>query len=338
MKKVLALSFLLTALAVHCALSATNAPAVPDAGLAPELPEEVLLAKAKTFAPTVYPTNVHVETNVDYLGAGRSETADIYSPLQMPKGARLPAILIMHGGGFNDGDKARPREINFCTNLVSQGYVCMSINYRLRHKAGDVTWPQSVYDAKTAVRWLRKNADRLQIDPDHIGAMGGSAGGNLAAMLALTQPKDGFDLKGPYGEFSSAVSCSVDFYGAVKLMDYHDMKMFNQTRAEAPGLYVKASPVTYAHKNAAPLLMVHGTADTTVPASQSEALDAALAQAGAEHELIIVPGAPHTFNLQPKQRDLRPAVYEFFARHLQGNPAAPAALPSAATANPHSHD
>ena len=304
MKKIIISLLLVTSVLARAQVTATN-----------DLPEDPLPAKAKYAAP-VYPTNVHVETNVAYLDPERAEMADIYSPLVMPKGKKLPAILVIHGGGFNDGDKARPREINFATNLVSQGYVCMSINYQLRKKPGDVTWPQSVYDAKTAVRWLRKNAAALQIDADRIGVMGGSAGGNLSAMLALTQPKDGFDLKEPYGEFSSAVNCAVDFYGAVKLMEYHDMKMFNKTRAEVPELYEKGSPVTYAHKNAAPLLIVHGTADTTVPLAQSQALDEALTKVGAEHELVIVPDAPHTFNLQPKQRDLRPLVFQFFEKHL----------------------
>ena len=305
MKTLLILLLVLASAFVHAQVSATNDPG-----------EEPSLTKGK-YPPPVYPTNVRVETNVAYLGPNREDTADIYSPLQMPKGNRLPAIVIIHGGGFNDGDKARPREINIATNLVLQNYICMSINYRLRRKAGEVTWPHSVSDAKAAMRWLRKNAERLQIDPDRIGVIGCSAGGNLAAMLALTQPKDGFDLKEPYGKFSSAVNCAVDFYGAVKLLEYHDMKMFNQTRAEAPELYEKASPVTYAHKNAAPMLIVHGTADTTVPVAQSESLDAALTKAGAEHELVIVPNAPHTFNLQPKQRDLRPLVFQFFEKHLK---------------------
>lgn len=321
MKKILTTSLLLNAvLAASVVLAAETAPkksSPPAADASAELPEEPTPSKAKTFAPPVYPTNVHVETNVPYLGADREETADIYSPLQMPK-EKLPAIIVIHGGGFNDGDKARPREINIVSNLVPQGYVCMSINYCLRKKKGDVTWPQSVYDAKAAVRWLRKNAERLQIDPDRIGVIGCSAGGNLAAMLALTQPKDGFDMKEPNGEFSSAVNCAMDFYGAVKLMEYHDMKMFNKTRAEAPELYEKGSPVNYAHKNAAPMLIVHGTADATVPVTQSEALDAALTKAGAEHELVIVPNAPHTFNLQPKQRDLRPLVFQFFEKQLKG--------------------
>ena len=269
------------------------------------------------FTPPVYPVNVHVAANVPYLGAGREESADIYSPLQLSPTERLPGILIIHGGGFNDGDKARPREMNIATNLVSQGYVCVSINSRLRRKAGEVTWPQAVYDAKTAVRWLRATAAQWQIDPARIGVIGCSAGGNLATMLALTRPKDGFDLPEPYGSASSAVSCAVDFYGAVNLPEYHDMKMFNRTRAEAPDLYVKASPITYVFKEAPAILIVHGTADATVPLSQSQALDAALTRAGAEHQLVIVPGAPHTFHLQPKQRDLRPLVFDFFASHLK---------------------
>ena len=165
--------------------------------------EETQPAKGK-YPPPVYPTNVRVEANVPYLGADRAEKADLYFPLQMPNGKKLPAILVIHGGGFNDGDKARPREMNIATNLVLQNYVCMSINYKLRRKAGDVTWPQALYDAKAAVRWLRKNADRLQIVRERIGVIGCSAGGNLATMLALTQPKDGFDLSEPSGGVSSA--------------------------------------------------------------------------------------------------------------------------------------
>ena len=307
MKKIIFPLLLLVTTLTRAQVIATNEPS-----------EDPAPAKSK-YANPVYPTNVRVETNVAYLGVDRSEKADIYSPLEMPKDKRLPAILVIHGGGFNDGDKARPREMNIATNLVPQGYVCMSINYLLRKKTGDVTWPQSVYDAKAAVRWLRENAGRLQIDPDRIGVIGCSAGGNLAGMLALTQPKDGFDLKEPCGEFSSAVNCAVDFYGAVKLMEYHDMKMFNQTRAEAPELYEKGSPVNYAHKNAAPMLIVHGTADVTVPVTQSQALNEALTKVGAEHELVIVPNAPHTFNLQPKQRDLRLLVFQFFEQHLKSS-------------------
>lgn len=267
------------------------------------------------------PAGIKIEWDVAYLPTNRTEKCDLYLPTTTPEGQMRPAVVIIHGGGFNDGDKARPRELNFCTNLAANGYVCMSINYKLsRPNARQIpTWPQSLHDAKTAVRWLRKNAERLQVDPNRIAAMGGSAGGNLSAMLATTGPKDGLEPDGTYAEFSTTVSCAIDFYGAVKLMEYHDMKMFSKTRAEAPELYEKASPVNYVDKGDAPMMIVHGTADTLVLISQSEALVAAFKKAGVECEFIIVPDGPHTFNLQPKQKDLRPGVLNFFAKHLKGD-------------------
>ncbi len=264
----------------------------------------------------VYPTDVRVEVDTAFLPEDRKEKADLYFPLHRSQQSRSAAVVVIHGGGFNDGDKARGREINIARTLALNGYVAMSINYKLRKMKGQVTWPQSVHDAKTAVRWLRKNAASLGIDPERIGAIGCSAGGNLAAMLATTGPADGLDPAGPYPEFPASVKCAVDFYGAVDLMNYHDMKMFAKTREEAPELYKKGSPVTYVDSKDAPMLIVHGTADDTVPLSQSETLAAALKTAGVEHELVVIPDAPHTFHLELKDRDLRPLVLGFFSKHL----------------------
>jgi acetyl esterase/lipase len=266
--------------------------------------------------PVVFPTDVRIEHDVAYLPADRTEKADLYFPLEVPKDRRLPAVVIIHGGGFNDGDKGRPREINIGQTLALHGYVGMSINYKLAQQKGVATWPQPVYDAKAAVRWLRMNAAKLGVDPERIAVIGCSAGGNLAAMLALTGPTDEFDAASPYPEVSAAVRCAIDFYGVIELLDYHDMKMFAKTRAEAPDLYRRGSPNRYADAKDAPMLIVHGTADETVNVSHSHVLAAALAKAGVEHELVIIPGAPHTFNLQPKERDLRPVVLEFLDKHL----------------------
>jgi len=271
---------------------------------------------AKPKPAPVFPDAVRFEGDVPYLGPNRKEKADFYLPKGIPAGQRVPAVVIIHGGGWSGGDKAAARELNIGTNLALHGYVGMSINYKLSTD-GKVTWPQNLHDCKTAVRWLRNNADRLRVNPDRIGVIGGSAGGHLAAMLAVTNPGDGLDPAEPYGEFSCQVQCAVDLYGPADLLQYHDVKMLGKTIAEAPEPYRTASPTAYADKNDPPILILHGTADTTVALKQSEIFTAALKQAGAEHELVIVEGAPHTFHLQPKQRDLRPLVLGFFDKHLK---------------------
>ena len=267
-----------------------------------------------------YPKTVAVMKDVAYLGGTRKEKADIYWPLDHDKSKPLPGIIVIHGGGFNDGDKARGRELNISESLTLKGYVCMSINYKLRRMQGQVTWPQSVYDVKAAVRYLRKEAANLGVDPEKIGVIGCSAGCNLSMMLATTGPADGFDaVKGePYQDVSARVACAIGFYGAVDLMNYHDMKMFAKTREEAPELYKKGSPITYLDAKDPPMLLVHGTADTTVPLSQSETYLRIAKEKGAPCVLEVIPDAPHTFDLQPKQRDLRPLVTSFFDQHLKG--------------------
>jgi len=264
------------------------------------------------------PENVRIQKDVDYLGGQRSEKADLYLPVQMKAGVLRPAVVIIHGGGWTNGDKDAARERNIGTTLALNGYVGMSINYLLNDKqATSSTWPQNLYDCKTAVRWLRKNASRLQIDAAHIGVIGGSAGGHLAAMLALTGPDAGLDPKGPYGEFSCQVQAGVDLYGPTAWFINRDLPMFHQTRAEAPELYRQATPMTHVDKNDAPLLILHGTADKTVAVEDSQLLAAALAKVGAEHQLVIIPDAVLSFYLLPKQRDLRPLVLGFFDRHLR---------------------
>lgn len=279
----------------------------------------MLMAALLTTPALAADDPVCIEKDVAYLGPDRQEKGDLYLPGTRAEGQRFPAVVIIHGGGWSGGDKGAAREINIGTNLANNGYVGFSINYVL--SKGGPTWPQNLYDCKTAVRWLRKNADRLNIDSAHIGVIGGSAGGHLAAMVALTGPESGLDPAGPYGEYSCRVQAGVDLYGPADLAawpaDRPGLGMLPGTRAEKPELYRLASPGAHADKDDPPILILHGTADKTVPVEQSQVLAETLKKAGVRHELVIVEGAPHTFHLQPKQRDLRPVVLGFFDRYLK---------------------
>jgi acetyl esterase/lipase len=274
---------------------------------------EILILLA---AATVQGGGVRIEKDVAYLPPGRTEKLDLYLPPGEPKpGETRPGIVIIHGGGWTGGDKGAKREINIGTTLAEHGYVCVSINYALAAE-GRPTWPGNLQDCKRAVRWLRKNAEKYQVDPDHIGAIGGSAGGHLTAMLAVTGPDDGFEPDEDPG-LSSRVQAAVPMYpGRAAGMD-RDHVMFAGKLTEMPDVYRAAAPINHVTRDDAPMLILHGTADTTTPLDGSQRFAEKLADLGVEHRLVIVEGAPHSFDLQPKQRDLRELVVAFFDKHLK---------------------
>ena len=303
--------------------SASTAPALAAAAVF-FLGSSILGADLKSWqqnGKVKVPAEIRVERDVAYLSAERKEKADLYFPAADPVGGRFPVVLLMHGGGFNDGDKARDREVQMAVELARHGHACMSINYKLWNKGiRKPTWPRSLHDAKSAVLWLRANAERLRIDPARIAALGNSAGGNLALMLATTTAADGLEPLDAPANGDTRIACAIDLYGALDLPNYHDMKMFQQTREENPAIYRQASPVTHVSAGDAPILIVHGTADETVDVSQARTMAAALARAGVEHQLEIVPDAPHTFYLVSKARDFRPLVFGFLDKYLKPAP------------------
>ena len=267
---------------------------------------------------------VTVAKDLPYLDSQREEKLDLYSPSALVEGKRYPGILIIHGGGWVSGDKGQDREQKIGRYLAAQGYICASINYKLSPQQPDGTrtpsWPTNLYDCKQAVRYLRKNADRFQIDPEHLGVIGGSAGGHLALLVGLTSPESGLDPPGEDEHIDCRVQAVVVLYGWSNVEAYGE-DMIGGTLEEVPEIFRQAAPTSHASADDPPVFIAHGTADALIPVLHAHQLEKSFKNAGVEFEMKILIGAPHSFQLVSEQADLRPQVIGFFDKHLK--PASP---------------
>ena len=175
----------------------------------------------------------------------------------------------------------------------------------------------SLYDDPwETYRWLRANAEKYRIDPDHIGAYGFSAGGHLSLLLGLTSPSDGLEGEGPNMAYSSAVQAVVDSAGPTELsslppvLSFICQKLLGGTAQEVPEQYEKASPVTYVRKDSPPVLTISGDEDGAA-IEQARLLDEKMNEAGARHTLIVKPGKGHEDFIDD------PAVWDFFAKNFK---------------------
>ncbi|MCX7011927.1 MAG: alpha/beta hydrolase [Candidatus Sumerlaeota bacterium] len=280
-------------------------------------------AARKKAAVTDLPADLVLERDLTY-GEGPNaqyQTLDILYHKDTSK--RRPAIVMVHGGGFRGGDKAT--FLDRVAYFGKLGYVTMTINYRL---TGVAPFPAQVEDCKQAVRWLRANAAKYGVDPEHIGALGGSAGAHLAAMLALVPKSAGLEGDGPYQDQSSRVQAAVPISGAfdfrpdsirrtgMQVDDVALVPFLGGTADEKPDLAAKASPITYIAKDEPPLLIIHGTADKRIDVRQAEEFGEALKKIGADYELVIMEGAGHVPNI-PSMPEYEAKVEAFFAKNLK---------------------
>jgi acetyl esterase/lipase len=265
---------------------------------------------------------VIIKKDIPYLGEARAETLDAYLP--PPSFARpVPAVVLIHGGGWGGGRKDAAREVNIGTTLAAHGYAVFSISYRLNRTITDengdnrleVAWPKNLYDCKTAVRYLRAHAGEYGLDPDRIATMGGSAGGHLAMLVGVTANHAELNAGGLYTEQSNAVACIINLYGRHDVSDRRRL-FAGETEEETDERVRIASPTTWFGPDTPPILVLQGTEDQTVPVRIARDLVRQLAEHGIEHEYVEVEGGVHSFHLQPRQMDLRPVVLAFLEKHL----------------------
>ena len=294
---------------------ASTTPATPDA--------------TTTTAPTP-PTSAAASagSTVTYCTVGGvALTMNVWLP--QARTAPHPAAVFVHGGGWEKGDAGPVNRLSpIESGLIAQGFVVASVNYRL---GPQYVWPAQIEDVKCAIRYLRASAASYQLDASRIGVWGSSAGGHLVAMLGTAGPSAGYDV-GQYLDQSSAVQAVVDEWGPADLTASGwgpaASNVITQVFGVAPGQSSStlraASAVTYVASNDPPFLIVQGAADTTVPASQSQELAAALRSAGVPQTLVMVQNAGHGLRPSggaptPSIDDVNQMVVEFFAKQL-GSP------------------
>lgn len=239
------------------------------------------------------PEGVTFEANIAYREGNEAWKLDLAMPSEPGDGPR-PALVFIHGGGWRNGDKRAAGFLNPTLSYAAKGYVCITVNYRLLNNGsagiddGSTGIDNCVEDVKNAVRWLRANADKYNVDPDRIGATGNSAGAHLSAMLGLCPQDAGLEGDGPYQDFSSAVQAVVASATPTSFLIPMSERAKERFEREARdpdvarnALRKKISPVTYVSAEVPPMLLFHEESDRTVGVYQPDTFVQALRKAGA---------------------------------------------------------
>jgi len=261
---------------------------------------------------------VTTEDDLIFTKAGEAELKlDLARPAEGD--GPFPGVLVIHGGGWRGGDKAQMR--GALAEFARRGYVAISPQYRF---CPQDTFPAQVHDVKAAVRWLKRHAKEYKLDPEHIGAIGFSAGGHLSLMLGLTGPGDGLEGDHSVDAPSTRIQAVVNYFGPTDLTasdlpepSRRIVKDFlGGTPEEKPEAAAKASPLTYVTKDDPPIQTFQGTKDGLVPYTQAVKLTDALTAAGVPGRVDLLIGAGHGWRGDDLTQTMGEA-FRFFDRYLK---------------------
>jgi len=271
------------------------------------------------------PPNTRVLRDLEYVPAGHERNKlDLYLPEQGQTSSPLPLIIWVHGGGWRNGSKDNCR----ATRFLGKGYAVASINYRLSSHA---VFPAQIEDCKAAVRWLRVNAKKYNLDAERFGVWGSSAGGHLVALLGTAGDIKDFD-KGQNLNVSSRVQAVCDYYGPTDLLKMDDFpgrmahnapdspesKLVGGPIQENKQAVRRLNPISYVTKNDPPFLILHGDNDQSVPHNQSQLLYEALNKTGVKVTFYTVKGGGHGFKGTDEPDSVREKmVLDFFNKYLR---------------------
>jgi acetyl esterase/lipase len=269
-----------------------------------------------------------IEKGITYGKAGGQE---LKLDMARPTGkGPFPLVVCIHGGAWRIGAKEHHHVT--IRLLAENGYVAATVQYRFAPK---FQFPAQVDDVKGAVRFLRANAKKYDIDPKRVAALGDSAGGHLSLMLGLLDPTDRLEGEGEHRGQSSKVQAVVNYYGPTDFTTWAPTKLgddllkigvmrdgdgiltdFLGTADRKAAIMKKASPITYIDAKDPPVLTFQGTLDPLVPDQQARLLHEALKKAGVTERLEILEKASHGWGGALREKTNK-ITLEFLDRHLK---------------------
>jgi acetyl esterase/lipase len=253
------------------------------------------------------------DTDISYGEHGSRNHLDIWRRPDLDRGGKAPVLLQVPGGAWMLGSK-RQQAYPLMSHLAELGWVCVAINYRLSPRS---TWPDHIVDVKRALAWTKEHIAEYGGDPDWVAITGGSAGGHLSSLAALT-PNDPQFQPG-FEDADTSVRAAVPFYG---LYDFtrenaiHPLMaptlskyVFKLRRAEITDAFKAASPVTYVSPDAPPFFVLHGRNDSLIPVEQARAFSKQLRDVSRQPVAYAeLPFAQHAFDIFGSARAAHAAV------------------------------
>jgi acetyl esterase/lipase len=274
-------------------------------------------ATAKTPGPLrmlrVYRDYAH-GSDISYGPHGTANLLDVWRRPDLDPGERAPVLLQVPGGAWASGNK-RGQAHPLMSHLAELGWVCVSINYRLspRH-----TWPVHIVDVKRAIAWVKDNIADYGGDPDFIAVTGGSAGGHLSALAALTPNHAPF--QPGFADADTRVQAAIPFYGVYDftgtdgalhpmMLPFLETKVMKRSRADSLDCFSAASPISYAGPHAPPFFVLHGINDSFIPVQQARSFTARLREVSRQPVVYAeLRFAQHAFDVFGSARAAHAAV------------------------------
>lgn len=254
------------------------------------------------------------DTDISYGPYGSRNHLDIWRSPDLDRNGRAPVLLQVPGGAWMVGSK-RQQAYPLMSHLAELGWVCVAINYRLSPRS---TWPDHVIDVKRALAWTRENIAEYGGDPDWIAITGGSAGGHLSALAALTANNPQF--QPGFEDADTSVRAAIPFYGVYDFgatdSSLHPLMVpslakyvFKLSRNETADAFRAASPITYVSSDAPPFFVLHGHNDSLIPVEQARVFTARLREVSSQPVVYAeLPFAQHAFDIFGSARAAHTAV------------------------------